>query len=359
MQIIKKENVEIYRFCVAKIVFLRTNKNVRLVNDIPNSSLMVVEYLKGDFIGIRYVSMFQKPSDKSIVNDSIEFNVKAYPLIIYDRRKRSSTSKQDMDYYEVSNEAFNVMYDILLEEAFLRPDSFIGGLNTEERTIIDGVIEEKDNNNKYLYKYRSKLSVENNNYGINKGYISFSPVSTFNDPFDCNVTFSNNEDMSDHFRILCLTEEYDNILMWSYYGENHAGYCFEYKKQVIDEKIREEEIDGLCIFGDVDYKQKRPKVKSKVDKFSFTDINFYIDASFTKYNEWNHEKEVRYVLISSEYPEVDQKGKNNQGHINVKVTLNKVYEGIKGDNSTPEYLEAVEIIKVKKDDVVYKLNTEI
>ncbi|HFE9682874.1 TPA: DUF2971 domain-containing protein [Clostridium perfringens] len=33
--------------------------------------------------------------------------------------------------------------------------------------------------------------------------------------------------------IICLTEDNDNILMWSYYGNNHRGICIEYDFNLI------------------------------------------------------------------------------------------------------------------------------
>jgi len=68
---------------------------------------------------------------------------------------------------------------------------------------------------KNLYKYFSKDKVSCNRYQVNDGNLSFSPPRSFNDPFDSNCLLSNNDDMSDRFRILCLTHKYNNILMLS------------------------------------------------------------------------------------------------------------------------------------------------
>lgn len=73
---------------------------------------------------------------------------------------------------------------------------------------------------------------------MNDGYLSFSHPKFFNDPFNCNFLLENNSDMSEKIRVLCLTYEYDNILMWSYYSQSHKGYCFEFSHQNLINKIK-------------------------------------------------------------------------------------------------------------------------
>lgn len=34
--------------------------------------------------------------------------------------------------------------------------------------------------------------------------------------------------IKDAVRVVCLSEEYDSMLMWSHYARNHTGYCIEY-----------------------------------------------------------------------------------------------------------------------------------
>lgn len=32
----------------------------------------------------------------------------------------------------------------------------------------------------------------------------------------------------DAVRVVCLSEVYDSMLMWSHYAQNHTGFCIEY-----------------------------------------------------------------------------------------------------------------------------------
>ena len=93
-------------------------------------------------------------------------------------------------------------------------------------------------------------------------------IYSFNDPFDVNCYFANNKDMSKLFRIFCVAPSPKEILMWSYYGTEHKGYCMEYKEQDILNSIKDMERDGLCIIGNVDYKDSRAKQKSKLNAIS-------------------------------------------------------------------------------------------
>ena len=34
--------------------------------------------------------------------------------------------------------------------------------------------------------------------------------------------------IKDAVRVVCLSEVYDSMLMWSHYAQNHTGYCIEY-----------------------------------------------------------------------------------------------------------------------------------
>lgn len=36
------------------------------------------------------------------------------------------------------------------------------------------------------------------------------------------------DELKDAVRVVCLSETYDSMLMWSHYARNHTGYCIEY-----------------------------------------------------------------------------------------------------------------------------------
>ncbi len=89
--------------------------------------------------------------------------------------------------------------------------------------------------------------------------------------------------------VASLTEENDNILMWSHYGENHKGLVVGFKtdhqfflSQYVDEK--------RSSFRQVEYRKIRPTIHLQEAVSGFTDINAML---YTKSKLWEYEKEWR------------------------------------------------------------------
>ena len=147
--------------------------------------------------------------------------------------------------------------------------------------------------------------------------LQFTNATKLNDPFDCHpalIDFSNvpkeackawsADDivwlMSSKFKrnrdktwICSLSKKHDSMLMWAYYG-NHKGVCIgldmDKAKQYLD-NIQCSVFRGALEF-DVQYKE----VIEKPD-FFHERIDYYRYQYSTKAKEWEHEQEVRLVLI--------------------------------------------------------------
>ena len=296
-------------------------------------------------------------------------------MIFYQKTKYSTycnkKNKSIIQKVEMLSEEFDKQFNEAVEVAFTDTSKFLEKIRKKYRNIVEYYFWQAK---KKIYddsicikphKYFYKDTVMENRYGVNDGYLSFSPPEYFNDPFDCNCLLSNNIDMRDKFRVLCLTHQYDNILMWSYYSQSHKGYCFQFSYNDLIDKIKKIKVSGLCIYGGVNYNKKRPPQKSKVNYFSFTDLKFYINATFTKYLEWRHEKEYRFVIISqnfikendeSEVKKADIEEKNGK-FVTIKADIKKIYEGCLGDGKSIYNSQNVILntVRLSKDDVKYKL----
>lgn len=162
-----------------------------------------------------------------------------------------------------------------------------------------------------LYKYRTfgeytdKIMLNSELY--------FASHTSFNDPFDCNLalrtlsSFTNKEynrffnkkvfgkgkDLKDFRKklisekakvgILCMSQDYKNILMWSHYAKNHEGLCFGFDFRLFDDK-----------------KIKSSQVRYP-ENYEYELISFFnppkgeIKRMFTTKSEfWSYEKEVRF-----------------------------------------------------------------
>lgn len=90
--------------------------------------------------------------------------------------------------------------------------------------------------------------------------------------------------------IACLSENWDSILMWSHYADNHRGYCIGF-----DEKwIRFCQKFGKVKRVEYSNKYPEPLETSKTSELTFEQKYFH------KSNDWKYEEEIRLVNIYNE-----------------------------------------------------------
>lgn len=347
MIIIEKKDFELYRYLVAKIVFLKVYRNeYTYITNIPGSNCILVENNKKRQL---IISLFKKPDvnlQKRGFNSSI--------LIYYQKAAYGRYEKKEnkRSINRMLSETFDLQYNSTLTFAVLNTNKFIID-HTEFDFLLDELIQISSivyEKNDTLYKYYSNNKVQNNNYNVNDGTISFLNPKHFNDPFDCSCLLANQISISDKFRVFCTIQDERNILMWSYYGSEHKGYCFEYSKDNIIKTLLNSNINGLCIIGNIQYSDKRPNYKSPYNFLSYSNIKFLIDCTFTKYKKWEHEEEYRFVIISDYF--------NDDGNATCfNVKINNVFSGYQSSN--PPIMDSknniIPVNQLQKDDLDYKL----
>lgn len=344
MFIIEKEDLDLYRYSVAKVIFLKAYQTeYSLIENIYDSNCLFVKNING---GKLLISIFGKPN---INTRSLDV-----PILVYYQKPQFKRYQNNKSLgIKMLNEYFDSLYNDDLSLAILSPHKFFEKYN-EYGVLLEEI---KINSSRFhdttgtLYKYYSLAKVQNNSYNVNDGDISFLNPKFFNDPFDCSCVLSNNTSVSDNFRVLCTIQDEKNILMWSYYGSDHTGFCFEYSKHEIIKSIVSSNINGLCIIGKVNYSPKRPTYKSLSNKFSFTNIKFLIDCTFTKYFKWNHEDEYRFVLISENF-------NDNGDATKLNVQIKNILNGCKGNGITIKDSKSniLPYHKILMDSIDYKLN---
>ena len=101
------------------------------------------------------------------------------------------------------------------------------------------------------------------------------------------------EGVDNPYGVLSLSERWDSILMWSYYGDQHRGYC----KGFWEEKFR----NYLVVSGDpVSYPAQN--IFTEIHPTNDDFIETTIKQSHSKSNEWSYESEYRLTKIF--YPEI-------------------------------------------------------
>jgi len=187
-----------------------------------------------------------------------------------------------------------------------------------------------------LYKYESFSTQSLAN--LKNGDIYFSLPNQFNDPFDCSlpinldlslksvnsfrerfiergglpengvqqlIAMSNGELLKMLHKVAyesigkslagkgvsCFTNSFDNLLMWSHYGEKHTGFCLEFDSSY----------EPFNKAKKVKYVDDFPKLNAEE---VIIDVNYepILELLHTKANPWKYENEWRCIHAESPTP---------------------------------------------------------
>jgi hypothetical protein len=153
---------------------------------------------------------------------------------------------------------------------------------------------------KRVYKFTSaKYGILN----LESRRLKLSNLDDLNDPFDVfNSIDTTNPHiaqavaaMSVHFRgrigMLCFSRNWDNLLLWSHYGESHRGLCLGFD-------IRDNSSEA-GVYMDVLYQPNLMKIRDPRDINQ--DLAFRLLS--TKHESWSYEQEVRIFVQINDPPD--------------------------------------------------------
>lgn len=332
MIVIDKDKYRLYRYAIAKMVYIIMNPNIKFVKNI-NSSNCFIANINGENC---LVSLFGKPYG---VSCTAEFDKLNYKKVVI----RSEEMKSIISYFQGQEQA-DYNKSGLEGQLLIAPDSARKNIDTSIfDDIMEGITIDKPSDER-LYKYSNVTSREKDPFNKLQGVISFVPPEKLNDPFD-SLYYVNNRNQSNIFKIFCTTGESKDIIMWSYYGYGHKGCCLEYSKLDIIQQLTDLKMDGFCICGNVKYSVKRPKYRFNSKELTYSMLKKYIDCVFTKAQQWKHEKEYRFVIVSKDIKNV----------VSLKVPIKKIYCGCKNEAFRSSYYNGVEYVKITDDKTEYRL----
>jgi hypothetical protein len=146
-----------------------------------------------------------------------------------------------------------------------------------------------------LYHYlESKHALDD----IRRRRLKVSRIDDMNDPYEWNVVYSDDEESQlalertqrtavEKYGVLCFSRSWNNILMWSHYGDKHKGICLGF--DVLDEFTGAiEYVEDVLVVGDIMQRDastgesRREEYKGIIDR-----------SSWAKYRGWRYEEEVR------------------------------------------------------------------
>lgn len=98
--------------------------------------------------------------------------------------------------------------------------------------------------------------------------------------------------------IFCLSQEPDNLLLWSYYANSHKGFCIGFDYEKLKRSINHtnprlvKEGKGFLQIEQVIYSQSYPRINPE----TFDTVQKFILPLKTKSHHWSHEKEYRIIF---------------------------------------------------------------
>ena len=246
-----------------------------------------------------------------------------------------------------------------------------------------------------LYKY---LDADGGLAMLSNGNIQFTNATKLNDPFDCHpslIDFSQvpterasiwgkeavidlESNRFEHNRdktwLCSLSKNYDSLLMWSYYN-CHKGICIGIDMEKADKYLSR--IWGSIILGYLKFEVQYKDIIEKPDFFKRKQDLWSYQLS-TKAKAWEHEQEVRLVIVDPSLmppyyvpKEFDKKEIVDYKEIRFVPKLggecyDSVYLGVNiNDEKRTEIINAaknlnpeIKIYQMKVDADAFKLQTE-
>lgn len=110
------------------------------------------------------------------------------------------------------------------------------------------------------------------------------------------------DDLKEQFRVLCLSKNPRDIIMWGYYGDSGKGICVSHSANEINNAISKRG-NYICIYGNVTYpeSQQKPVFEARTSDMLDDVFAFIIECTFTKFKNWQNEQEFRYILLEDDF----------------------------------------------------------
>lgn len=153
--------------------------------------------------------------------------------------------------------------------------------------------------------------------------------------------------------ISCLSEEFDSLLMWAHYANNHRGMCVEYELLEINKQLGFSPVPII-------YSDNRVSVHTLDSNTLEKDIQrIFIESLTSKSPEWSYEKEWR--IIRDDGACGDKWDAEKKGALLEMIRPSSI---ILGCMAKPEFEKAVRehceeckinLYKMKKDKERYRL----
>lgn len=207
-----------------------------------------------------------------------------------------------------------------------------------------------DLSDKELEKYAEKIIGENNLPKNEKTFI----INTIKDnPESYQIEFeeTTSKIFDKHLGIISFSTKWDNLLMWSHYGNKHEGFCIGFDAEMLDEKINGS--SGLVRYPE---NKEYPKISPLKDG----DFDSFFKTVYIKSIDWRYEDEFRITKIKRPQPFNEEDRKVNFSNEAIK----EVILGLNTNEDTEDKilkicaLKKIPLFKAKKKQFNFELVKE-
>lgn len=95
------------------------------------------------------------------------------------------------------------------------------------------------------------------------------------------------EAISRDFLMLCFSKSYDNVLMWSHYGDNHRGIAVGFDGDGLESALSARALEVDC---------QEERTTFDVEQLLFPELQYAEQLMTRKSPSWKYQEEVRYVV---------------------------------------------------------------
>ena len=203
-------------------------------------------------------------------------------------------------------------------------------------------------NNNVLYKYYADNTY--NRCALDNNYIWASHPLNFNDPYDCALHFEltnlktelpqNTIDALNKYinekAIICFSEVYNSILMWSHYADSHKGFCIAYKKDYFQQYHAKKSGNRL---KNINYTHSiNIDAKGMLEDKLWCEVEKLLT---TKYADWSYEREWRFLLEYTEERDKTIGGRKFKLEEGLENIIDEIILGVKCPEKTEYWLKTI------------------
>jgi hypothetical protein len=228
---------------------------------------------------------------------------------------------------------FNDPFDSVININFLKifHDSSIGKfLETAEakHNVPRALIEEaKKNENPRNYLTEYILKTKGFNDELLRRYQKFDNDMRLSQANEARWNLV--DDLRSSIRVGSFSENYDHMLMWTHYSENHKGFCIKYDLSTSSEKdLNLRFLYPVYYSDDLTDFTREFKLYEEIGKF---DALWAIKGAMSKGRNWSYESEWRLIISNL----------NSRERLHKFLPIKAVYVGAKIDEKNMENILAI------------------